>query len=87
MALYKRIEIDLTKARNNEVIDFGKVYNSFQIVYKDADFSFRVNDPFEDELFTSENIEGFTGEWAVHRLFITNGANPQQGAKAVILAF
>lgn len=82
--LYKRIELDLSVAREDEEIDLEGVYNGFYFVKLDNDLSFKVNSKNQDELFTEEGSTGFEGEFAVFKLYISN---PASIGKAVLIVY
>lgn len=83
MMQYKRIQLDASQVRTNEVIDFGGVYSSFMFLVNDVEVGYKINSVKCDTLYVSE-MQGFENEGAYTKLFITNTAGT---GKIVILAY
>lgn len=80
---YKRIEIDLSEARENKAVDFGGYFTSFMIVKSDEEFEYRINSNTAEALY-SEELQGFEGSGVFSRVYITNEAGE---GKAVFVVY
>lgn len=75
---YRILEIDLTKARNNEELDLERrvnTYNELKILYAPSAFNFRLNDKQNDLIPIRANDQTTSLMFKIDKIFFTNDAD------------